>query len=297
MRQMLRPYLAYCLLLPIVAGLMGCGDSTTTSTKVAFLSYVSAASYQIKLMNNDGTAVTSAGTADEYASARLSPDGKKILFSVIVSGQGTEIGIMNVDGSGRTMLTTSGSNILPQFTPDGTKIIYQAFISGRTDTVLMNVDGTSPVTFSNPTYQYFNPTVSPDGKTIALVVNITGGQALATMKSDGTGLPTLIVNVSGAYVSNPAFSSDGTKILYGYYNGTTSNNIYSVNLDGSSPTQLTTGNYDTIPVVVGSKVLFESARASSNHTLYQIYSMNPDGSGVTQLTNDSFFDGFLVFYA
>jgi Tol biopolymer transport system component len=266
------------------------------------MSHTAGANYQIKMMNTDGTSVKSVGSPGAYLAARLSPDGTKIVFALSQSG-GNQIGIMNVDGSNSTMLTTSGNNTYPQFTPDGKKVVYQTWGTSSYDIVVINIDGTGKATFHNAGHTSSFPTVSPDGKTIAFCIDLSsGGQGVATMNIDGTGLQ-LVVNVTGGYVSQMAYSADGSKILFSYTTDTTGKtwgNVYSVSATAtnvtatSGLTALTTGNFDGTPVVVGSKVLFMSGRASATPTWdsIQIYSMNPDGSNVTQLTHDTLADVF-----
>jgi Tol biopolymer transport system component len=297
-------------LISLALFLAGCGSSgsklpaITGSTGVAYMSHTSSTGtdYQIKLMKTDGTSVTSVGSPDLYNSAHLSPDGTKILYAILKTGVANQIGIMDVDGSNAKLLLTSGDNEVPQFSADGTRVIYQTWgqANDRFDIGLMNVDGTDNTTIDFPLYTSFNPTLSPDGKTIAFGVNLPSpavGQGLATCNADGTGFK-LIVSVSGYYVSQPMYTTDGTKILFSYYNPTTnSGNINSINPDGSGQiVALTISNYEATPEAVGSKILFMSGRSVANPTWdnYQIYSMNPDGSDQTQLTHDTLADTFFA---
>jgi len=288
--------------------LAGCGSSgskkpaITGSTGVAYLSHTSSTGndYQIKLMKADGTSVTSVGSPDLYNSVHLSPDGTKIVYAILKSGVANQIGIMDVDGSNAKLLLTSGNNEFPQFSADGTKIIYQTWVQAndRYDIGLMNVDGTNNTTIDFPLYTVGGPTLSPDGKTIAFMAPLTTGtgQGLATCNVDGTGFQ-LIVNVSGYYISQPMYTTDGSKILFSYYNASTNvDNIDSVNPDGSGQIAVTSSGHDGTPMAVGSKILFMSERGSASPTWdsNQIYSMNPDGSDQTQLTHDSLADTFFA---
>jgi Tol biopolymer transport system component len=283
------------LLVFLFASLLGCGTDHKTlpaNQFVAFLTQVSGTNnFQINIMKNDGTGVKAVGTADTFESVRLSPDGKKVVFSYYNSTAPLQIGTMNVDGTGRTALTTSGVSAYPQFTPDGTKIVYEGWTSGDNydDIFLMNADGTNPtnLTHQNGT-SYYMPTVSPDGKTIAVGTWNGGNNGVATMNIDGSGIKPIL---SGSYWW-PSFSSDGKKIFVTAY--TNGENISVINVDGTNVTNLTTSGHDWCPIVVDSKVLFQSLRDSTTHswTDMEIYNMNPDGTGITRLTNNSVYDGF-----
>jgi Tol biopolymer transport system component len=250
--------------------------------------------YQINLMSSTG--VTPVGSPDMWASARLSPDGKKIVFSLFMGANGFQVGVMNTDGSGKTILTTT-SGIYPVFTPDGTKILYQSYpchFRVNCDLILMDADGSNPINLTNRNgNDYLTPVISPDGKTIAVVV-VNYAEfiwGIATMNIDGSGFK--VIKGGGGYWW-PAFSADGSKIFVTSSTGPSNDNIHVINLDGTNETALTTSNYDECPMVVGNKVVFMSTRDSQTHSDsdYEIYDMNPDGSGITRLTNNAVYDGF-----
>jgi Tol biopolymer transport system component len=284
------------LLIFLFASLLGCGTDHKTlpvNQFVAFLTQITGTNnFQINIMKNDGTGVKAVGTPDTFVSVRLSPDGKKVVFTYYNSTTGWQIGTMNVDGTGRTALTTAAENLYPQFTPDGTKIVYASRTSSDqyVDLFLMNADGTNPTNLTHQVdFSYYLPTVSPDGKTIAVNRWNSTSWELVTMNMDGTGAKVIL---SGSYLW-PSFSSDGKKIFVTSY--TNGQNIAVVNVDGTNVTNLTTSNYDWCPIVVDSKVLFESRRDSTTQswTDMEIYNMNLDGTGITRLTNNTVYDGFI----
>ena len=88
---------------------------------------------------------------------------------------------------------------------------------------------------------------------------------------------------------DPAWSPDGSKIVFTSNRNSNVHNIYVMNADGTGLTRLTTNDYgnDFTPAWSpdGSKIVFTSGRAPNEW--YQIYVMNTDGTGITQLTPDT----------
>lgn len=103
------------------------------------------------------------------------------------------------------------------------------------------------------------------------------------MNADGSGATNLTNH--GAIDDSPAFSPDGSKIVF------TSDRdgnveIYSMNADGSAVTRLTTnGAWDAHPAWSpdSSKIAFQSDRAGGGN--WEIYVMDANGANPTRLTN------------
>lgn len=214
--------------------------------KVAFVSQRHG-NLEIYTMNADGSQVTRlTNNSASDTDPAFSPDGTKIVFRSARDGN-DEIYVMNVDGTGQTNLSMhASSDARPTFSSDGTKI---AFSSGRDGTFMreiytMNLDGSAQmrITFhgnQQSNLQSFNPSYSPDGSKIAytLVPSGSGFQhEIYLMNADGSN-PTRLTN-NGWMDSLPAFSSDGTKIIF-QSERDGNREIYSMNLDGSGPTNLT----------------------------------------------------------
>ncbi len=107
-----------------------------------------------------------------------------------------------------------------------------------------------------------------------------------TINADGTGLTQLTFN--SVEERAPAWSRDGTRIVYGCKQGTVSPDadleVCVMNADGTGQTQLT---FDT--TVEGTptfspdylKIIFTMNTGGQTQ---QVFTMNTDGMGVTQLT-------------
>ncbi|NNF00862.1 MAG: hypothetical protein HKN25_17735 [Pyrinomonadaceae bacterium] len=106
---------------------------------------------------------------------------------------------------------------------------------------------------------------------------------------------TPVTITSGFIDRNPAFSPDGTKILFSRLdpNSTDTNKIELYKVDatpGATPSPLTStafGIQSDQAHWFGTKIVFVSNRNWNN---FQIYEMNEDGTGVVPITNDSAFD-------
>ena len=108
----------------------------------------------------------------------------------------------------------------------------------------MNGDGSSQVRLVQSSGEDFSPSLSPDGRQVAFVSTRDGNHEVYVVNVDGTGLANLTRN-SGMEDGFPAWSPDGTRIVYtSYVVGTTnSSQAYVMNADGSSPAPITSLNY------------------------------------------------------
>jgi Tol biopolymer transport system component len=229
--------------------------------------------YDIFVMNADGsgrrqvtdTGPDATGRADSYPT--WSPDGTQIAFvanNIGPGGDGSgdrEIWMVNADGSERTLLTNNNSDdYYPAWSPLGNQIAYVNHTDRNiyvmdTDpetSDAFNLTPSSPPTCSSNCYQGDDedPAWSPDGTKIAYVhgwapddnPNAGGGRPnIWTMTSTGGNRETLQddEHTSG---SQPAWSPDGTKIAFtGAVTGG-SNNIYTMDADGTNATPIETNS-------------------------------------------------------
>jgi Tol biopolymer transport system component len=184
----------------------------------------------------------------QQVSATFPGANGKIVFSRyadIAAARFIEIFTVNPDGSGLTQLTSTGNNFDPRWSADGTKIV---FTSDRITTA-----------------------------------DADGSQEIWIMNADGTGQTQITFYLNSVGVSHPAFSPDGSKIVFSSSQPpSTTYNIWVMNVDGSNQQQLTTSE-DSGPVwsPSGSKIVFESRRTGD----LEIFVMNSDGSGQTDISN------------
>jgi TolB protein len=246
-------------------------------------------SWEINIMNSDGSVVALTSNAFEDAYPVWSPDGQKILFSSDRDGA-LNLYVMNQDGSNVVRLTTTAAPALDRFadwSPDGTKIVFESNRSGGSEIYVMKADGSNVTRLTNNTTGDNTPHFSPDGSKIVFVSNRDapdvnppyGKWEVYVMNADGSG-QTRITN-DGANADLPSFL--GTDKIVFDSNRAVFNNIFIIGADGSGETELT-NNLATTFLPVGSpdraRIMFTVA--GSTHA--EVFTMNPDGSGVSALT-------------
>jgi len=181
-----------------------------------------------------------------------SPDGTRIAFTGRGSPWTSDILVINPDGTGLVNLTNTADswNSGPTWSPDGTKI---AFGSNRdadlttnpfyTDIFVMNADGSNAVRLTDseePGYGGFAPAWSHDGTKIAFAStdDASGGLDVWLMDADGSNQVNLTGWPAGPN-TRPSWAPDGSRILFATSAFTNLSEVFSMNTDGSHPTNLT----------------------------------------------------------
>ena len=216
----------------------------------------------IWVMNSDGSgkrALTDGTATDEDPT--WSADGTRIAFA-----RNGDLWAMNVDGSGVTNLTNSPNNqeFDPAWSPQGDKIAYTRIGCdpanfGAVCVYSMNADGTGQTNLTPETSMpqcpnqpgYFHngasrePAWSPDGSLIAfsgaLICPHTTGRDIWVMGPSG-GTKVNLTNDNGTNDKRPAFSPDGTKILFESDRGSNNLELYTMSAANGSGLQRLTNN-------------------------------------------------------
>jgi Tol biopolymer transport system component len=210
-------------------------------THVAFNRFVGGAQ-QISVMRADGTGVTrlTSGPTDEAPT--WSPDGSRILFVRETQGR-TDFSTMKPDGTNlRTLVQGERDDAGPAWSPDGSTIAFVGAGSENGALDLMRSDGSGRRTIE-ATIEAGWPKWSPDGTLIVFVDEHDG--SIHVIDAHG-GHERKIVDVQSLPVATaqnftmPAWSPDGTTIVFAAGNPELSR-LYTVRVDGSQVTQLTSG--------------------------------------------------------
>jgi Tol biopolymer transport system component len=217
--------------------------------KVAFAS-ARDGNFDIFTMNVDGSNVVqlTKTTTSFNAWPAWSREGTKIAFVSTRSDAYGDIWSMNADGTGLVQLTTyAGVDEFPSWSPDGTKIAFDSFRSGNYEVYTMNTDGSGTVALTNNAADDYEPRWSPDGGQIAFSSNRSGTYEVWTMTSSGANQMQLTTDPSDNI--DPTWSPDSAQVAFDSdRNGTGTLELYTVNVDGTGTTLLSsTGGVNELP--------------------------------------------------
>jgi hypothetical protein len=200
---------------------------------------------------------------------------------------GDELRTINLDGAPGIPLPEAEITDFPSFSPSGKEIVFD----GHTGIEVISAEGNGPSRLlasvtqapSRPAIPP-DPSFSPDGKRVIFhsFDEALGAYEIYVINADGTG-KTELTNSRGVSDLYPAYSPDGTQIVFSSNNGHRYNELFVMNADGSDTRQLTTsvnGDDDLSSFSPdGKKIIFEHLTGSSAY----VSEINGDGSGQTQL--------------
>jgi len=273
------------------------------------------AAAEIYLTNGDGTnprRLTENTHFDGFPA--LSPDGRRIVFdSNRLRAEGepfntSDLFVMNTDGTGQTHLIRGSS---ATWSSDGKKIAFHASASGKgqpikrdpgaatndSDIFVMDVgdflrNGARPKNITNNRAAIDDdPDWSPNGQKIVLTSHAdtdnhmdSVNAEIYAINADGTGMPERLTN-NVEEERAPAWSPDGTRIVFMCRRGGSDFEICVMNADGTGQMQLTDNDVpDLTPSWSpdGKKIVFH--RPVGGRGQFQLFLMNADGREEVQLT-------------
>jgi len=304
----------------------GGASADSPSTQIAYIGKIPELRQPaLYLANSDGSdrrLITPRGHVARHSTFSWSPDGQQIAFTGWVgrNEDAIEIFLVNADGTGLEQLTHSSGkrkrtpfdwSANPSWSPDGKLIAFDGSrdeIGGGAQIFLIRSDGTGQRRLTPPTMIAVFPTWSPVGGTILFerdlgkfgpadaqgvqpwVPDPAGRVDLYTMTARGAARQKIAqVRTEFNHCTCPAWSPDGTKIVYEAAQAKGKPDVYVMNADGTGRIQLTTHpardeNPDWSPD--GTQIAFYSERPGNA----QIYVMNADGTQQQRITHDPWYD-------
>jgi len=291
----------------------GCGDSKTPLlTYVARANSDSVPHlYTLNEATGQSTAVAIPIPDSAYFVAANS-DATKVTYCRSVDTTETyEIFVMGTDGVEK-QLTTNTDSCESVFSPDGRTIAFISLQTGDFVTYTMNSDGSNQKAFYLPdagTFEQYYPQFSGDGKSLVFYGWTETASSDARHQHRGVQVPhwsdhkvnprakvkSSVVSEDGWYVMHltdsaptlayatddwwgPAvFTGDGKKLLLTMSGDSEFANVFSVSVDGTGLTQLTTNTDADSFSPVPHKNLIIFNRGNSENSSWDIYSMDQNG--------------------
>ena len=173
--------------------------------------------------------------------------------------------------------------------PAANVLVFASDRDGDMELYSLNLDTDEVTQLTSNTFTDKHPDLSADRSKIAFVSDRDGSWGIYTGDVEGNETPELVVNIGGSYYGHPAWSPDGSMIVYD-----DNFEIFSVKIDGTEKTNLTdtvfTNEYDPNWSPDGSKIAFYSNADGD----YDIYTIASDGAGGWQdpvkITDNSVID-------
>jgi Tol biopolymer transport system component len=242
-----------------------------------------------------------------YTSAlRLNTAGDTLVFAQKIDGVSnnyTEIFTIGVDGGNLKRVTSNSFwDLYPAWSPDGTQIAFLSKREKDLDIYLMNTDG------SNQRKLYDSGSNDADIDWADDTIVFTSAFQIWSIKDDGTS-PMQVTDLANAGQwgtanlpvgdYDPRLSTDGAKIVFERLEDPNSThgsyNIFTVNVDGTGETRVTSNGYAQGLANWshdGDRIVYVVA-AISNEGKYDLYVVNADGTNNHNATPGYFPANFL----
>jgi len=201
------------------------------------------------VMNADGTSQVrlTSDPANELQPT-WSPDGTRLAYAKMNATTGThDIWMIRADGTGAVAVAPHAANdIRPSFSPDGTKIVFQSDRDGNSDIFLVPIGpsgATGPaVNLSHDPAEDMDPVFTSDGSQVIFMSDRVGLRTrLFKMYPDGT-LQTELPGTADLD-KDPAMAPDGSAVVFAAQRGSSTDEIWTVNLTTGTTRRLTLDSF------------------------------------------------------
>lgn len=248
-----------------------------TSETIAFVSRNG-----IWLVEADGSGLRRLTTRLLDRSPAWSPRGDVVAFLRETSKGSGQLRTIGADGSGEHKLIGEWQGDDPTWSPDGRSFAHYCQCDGSIH--VMNADGSKDVTITE-SHATREPAWSPDGSRIAYGAPVDRRFRIFIVNPDGTD-PTRVSHGSGSDAW-PAWSSDGTRILFSRWHRGDGWDLYIVDIKTSTVLRLTrTPNLNETEASWspdGSRVAFIGFRTGARRSF--LYVVSGAGSGRMRLVD------------
>jgi Tol biopolymer transport system component len=230
--------------------------------------------------------------ADTPVPEEAEPEPAALNGVIVFPVYDAETGTYNVysakpDGGDRALVAAEASQ--PTLNSDGERIAFRSWAQNR-GLIERGIEGGNEWQF-DAFVEAARPAFSPDDQSF-LFQSREGGEEFAIYRTVGKEYEVLRREAFPVQGEAPAWTPDGESLVYKACLGELCG-LYKINIDGSSPRQLTEDLSDTNPAVSpdGKTIAFMSQDHDDN---WDIYVVEVDGSGRKQLTTDPAADGLPI---
>ena len=212
-------------------------------SRLAFALVMTDGSHQIATSAADGSDLRVLTTMQPFSEEEKtgtpdwSPDGTRLVYA-----NNHTIWRMDADGSNAQLLgDPTAFDWEPRFSPDGSQIVFLRgdFVKGVSEPWIRDLaSGQERRVFATNTRELEHPDWSPDGRWIIYnqLIDLTGEHAEQVERmpsNDPTATPDVLVPASAHFSYKPAYSPDGSSIVFGC-----NDRLCVANADGSNVTVL-----------------------------------------------------------
>jgi dipeptidyl aminopeptidase/acylaminoacyl peptidase len=218
---------------------------------------------------------------------QLSPDGRHVAFSVQdvdveANTKPRQIWIVPSSGGSPAKITTEGSaNDRPRWMPDSRRLLFVSNRGGSSQVWMMDLDGTHARQITNLSSEASGVVVSRDGKRIVFLSNVYPDCAAGPGAFDDACNKKRADDDKNSKVKARTYTS----LLYRHWvewQSRTRQHLFTQEIDGGKPRDLTPGNRDVPPFSLGGGDDY----AISPDSAEIAYSMNSESDLATSTNSD-----------